>query len=770
MGQSRFGLGRARALGLAVAIGIAGQAIAAAPAPIAATPPRTLDTIRVIAARPNRFLTPFGISPGISRYQLPQTTVSIGRERLGDTVNFVDTEDALKYFPSLFVRQRNFGDTQATLETRMWGVDSSARSLVYVDNVPLSALISNNNTTGAPRWGMVPPSSIRGIDVLYGPYAAEFPGNSMGGVVLITTRMPRHFEGSVDQTTAWQDFGMYDTHHGYGTSSTQATLGDRAGKFRWMLSAHHLDSFSQPLYFVTSVAAPPGTTGAIPSINKLGAPAQVVGASGLLHSLKDTFTGTFAYDLTDWLRATYRVGYWRNDTRSSVDSYLTGAAGERTFGGVNGFANGRSYQTGRQLMDTLSFTTHTGTAWNWNAVFTDYRYLRDRTRSPAGVLADATFTPNGYIASLGGTGWDTQDVKWVWHPEDATNNISFGIHHDRYVLNNPTYNADDWMASPATGNGTLHADGRGRTATYALWAQDAWTLAPHLKLTLGGRWESWRAYDGFNFAGTTAVTQPPERAQRFSPKAALAWQLSPEWSTKFLFGVAYRFPTVSELYQIVSTGNTFSVPNANLAPERVRSGDWVIARTTGNSELQLSIFQQDTDDALLSQTTVLDNVYTNSVQNVARVRDRGIELVATRHDAFIPRLTLSNSITYVDSRIMSDPTFQSATGTRATGKHVPYVPMWRDTLRATYHANARFAVTFAARYQSKVYSTLDNTDTVDHVFGTFDPFLTMDVHAHLEVNRRVDLDAGIDNLTGHKYFEYHPFPMRTFIVEAHMHF
>ncbi|HEX7325337.1 MAG TPA: TonB-dependent receptor [Rhodanobacteraceae bacterium] len=735
------------------------------------TQPKTLDTIRVIGALPNQLLDPDGVSPDVSRYQLPQTTVSIRRAQIGNTINFVDTEDALKYFPSLFVRQRNFGDTQAVLETRMWGVNSSARSLVYVDNVPLSALISNNNTTGAPRWGMVPPAEVKGIDVLYGPYAAEFPGNSMGGVVLITTRMPKHFEAAVNQTGAWQDFSMYGTHHGYGTSSTAATVGDREGRFSWFVSAHHLDSFSQPLFFVTSPMSPYGTSGAIASVNKLGAPADVVGASGLLHSLKDTFTGTFAFDITNWLRATYRLGYWQNDTHSNVQSYLTSkTTGAPSFGGVDGFANGRSRQTGRQLMNALSFTTHTDGAWNWNAVFTRYDYLEDRTRSPAGVLAGETFTPNGFIARMGGTGWATQDLKWVWHPRGAANNLSFGVHHDRYTLNNPTYNADDWMTAPATGDGTLHTDGRGTTSTYALWAQDVWTIQPHLRLTLGGRWESWRAYDGFNLAGGIAVAQPQEHARRFSPKAALAWQINPVWSSKFLFGVAYRFPTVSELYQIVSTGDTFAVPNPDLSPEHVRSADWVIARTTGNTDLQLSLFQQDTDDALLSQTTFLNNVLTSTVQNVARVRDRGLEFVATRHNAFIPRLTLSNSITYVDSRIMADPTYAAATGTSVVGRHVPYVPMWRDTLRATYRANARLAITFAVRYQGKIYSALDNADTIRHVFGAFDPFLTADIHAHWRVNDWLDVDAGINNLTNQRYFEYHPFPMRTFVVEGQAHF
>ncbi|MEA2991662.1 MAG: iron complex outerrane recepter protein, partial [Alphaproteobacteria bacterium] len=84
--------------------------------------------------------------PVKEKYQLPQTTASVTAEKIEQTTNTVDTEDAVKYMPSLFVRKRNYGDTQPVLATRTWGVGSSARSLVYADDILLSALIHNNNT------------------------------------------------------------------------------------------------------------------------------------------------------------------------------------------------------------------------------------------------------------------------------------------------------------------------------------------------------------------------------------------------------------------------------------------------------------------------------------------------------------------------------------------------------------------------------------------------------------------------------------------------
>ncbi|HEX3970344.1 MAG TPA: TonB-dependent receptor, partial [Stellaceae bacterium] len=133
---------------------------------------------------------------------------------------------------------------------------------------------------------------------------------------------------------------------------------------------------------------------------------------------------------------------------------------------------------------------------------------------------------------------------------------------------------------------------------------------------------------------------------------------------------------------------------------------------------------------------------------------------------FIKGLDLSNSLTYVDSRILSDPTFQSATGTIATGKHVPYVPDWRDTVQVTYRPTDQLALSAAARYQGQMYSTLDNTDTVSHVFGGFDKFFVVDTHVHYDVTSQISAEAGIDNLFNAQYFEYHPFPARTYVASV----
>ena len=61
---------------------------------------------------------PDGKPAFVQKWQFPNTVASVTRKQIERTINIVDTEDAVKYMPSLFVRKRNNGDTQAVLQTR----------------------------------------------------------------------------------------------------------------------------------------------------------------------------------------------------------------------------------------------------------------------------------------------------------------------------------------------------------------------------------------------------------------------------------------------------------------------------------------------------------------------------------------------------------------------------------------------------------------------------------------------------------------------------
>ena len=133
------------------------------------------------------------------------------------------------------------------------------------------------------------------------------------------------------------------------------------------------------------------------------------------------------------------------------------------------------------------------------------------------------------------------------------------------------------------------------------------------------------------------------------------------------------------------------------------------------------------------------------------------------------------SVTYVDLRILKDPTWAGTnplTGLpdAADGKRVPYVPDWRATAGFTYKPVDNWAWTVAARYSGKLYSTLDNTDIIPHVYGAFDKYLVVDTKIYYETTKNLSFDFGIDNIFNQQYFLFHPFPGRTYVMAGKYQF
>jgi iron complex outermembrane receptor protein len=719
----------------------------------------TLGGLRVTADRDTR--------PALTRLTMP-VSASITAKRVEETINLMDTPDAVKYLPSLFIRKRNNGDTQAVMGTRVWGVASSARSLVFADGVPLSALIANNNTIGGPRWGLVAPEEIERVDMMYGPFSAAYPGNSMGAVMEITTRLPDTFEGSIAQTQSLMPFDLYGTSTTYGTSQTSARVANRFGKLTVSLSGNYQDSKGQPLTYVTGATFPANTTGGFAATNKLNGAANVLGATGLLHTQMTNAKIKLAYDITPTVRAAYTYGFWQNDADAGVNSYLT-RAGASSYAGLAGFASGNYGLAQQHNAQSFSLRTDTKKDWDVEVVGTSYRMDTDRQRFSTSASSTAlTFGDAGRVAVLSGTGWRTADVKAAWHKGGslAAHTVTFGAHVDQYTLANPTYNTANWrLSDPVTT--TVVSQGDGKTRTAALWVQDQWRIAPTLRLTVGGRYEQWRAFDGLNVNGNTRVTQKEVEATRFSPKATLGWTPSPDWTLTASVAKAYRFATAAELYQLVTTGVTFTSPDPNLKPDNVLASELRVERTFARSRVQLALFNDDVHDAIISQFQPLvqgSQTFYSYISNVDHVRARGAELVVSEHDVLVRGLELSGSATYLDARTLATSGRASATApaNAAIGKQLPNIPEWRANFIATYRPVQKLAISLGGRYSDAVWTTLDNADVNPNVYQGFSGWFVADAHVNYRFGSHVSASLGADNLLNRKYFLFHPFPQRTY--------
>lgn len=116
-------------------------------------------------------------------------SVSLGQEEF-DAVNALNVEDLMKYAPNFFVRKRFAGDDNAVVALRGANTIQSARTIVMVDGFVVSNFLGNR-WDFPPKWNVVGPAEVRQFDIVYGPYSARYGGNSMGGVISVTTQEPK---------------------------------------------------------------------------------------------------------------------------------------------------------------------------------------------------------------------------------------------------------------------------------------------------------------------------------------------------------------------------------------------------------------------------------------------------------------------------------------------------------------------------------------------------------------------------------------------------
>jgi len=751
---------------------------------------------------------------------LPANSSGYSAKEIYEQVNVINTEDIVKYSPDTMTRKRYIGDRNAIIETRTASVTASARSLVYADGVLLSNFLGNSYSY-PPRWNLVSPEEIQRVDFFFGPHAAAYPGNSIGTTVFMTTRMPEQFEAHAKVQVFAENFSLYGHGDTYSGNNVSVVAGARADNgLSWLVGYNRLHSHGHPMQYAqlaTSATKNPygqtcavigaactGTTptvsGAVTDTDLTGAPRTLIGAFNLDDTKQDAAKLKLGYDITPTLHLRYTLAAWQNDTFNHAQSFVSDAAGNTVANSASGFIklNGSNYYLGslfaentfrqEHWMHALTLKSDTRSAWDWEAVASIYKVAKDEqhTSNPGGSVGPGVgLARTAYYGQVAinpyGDGWQTLDLKGYWRPAGAPgkgeHELSFGYHFDRYKLDTQTYfttSANDASWQSSNSHLQLAAASTGQTQTQALFAQEAWKFQPGWKLIAGGRYEQWQATNGSNTkltttgAGVTTYTTTlaagsyGDRSENyFSPKLALEYELNDNWLMKGALSRGYRMPTVAELFQALTAGNSIVVNNPALRPENAVTAELTAERALEGGLLRLSLFEEHMRDALYSQTAVVAGVGTmTAIQNVDRVRTDGITVAYQQNDVGMRGLDLTGSLTYARSR-----TLENAANRAYEGKVYPGVPDWRATLVATYHQGDRTTYSLAARYSGYQANTLDNTDINQTVYGANSRFFVVDARVTHKLDKNFKAAFGIDNLNNEKYYAYHPMPQRTLFAE-----
>ncbi|HEX5008004.1 MAG TPA: TonB-dependent receptor [Hyphomonadaceae bacterium] len=698
--------------------------------------------------------------------------VSLGEEQF-DAINAVNVEDLMKYAPNFFIRKRYIGDPNGVPGFRGTHSSQSARTLAMVDGFVISNFLGNSFGF-PPKWGVVGPGEVKQYDIVYGPYSARYSGNSMGGLISITTKAPENNEAFATAQYFVQPYEQYGTDDVYQGYTFEAGAGWRPadGPFAVRASWRHFENTGQPMswYQFTASNAPTGTpvTGAVVD-PELIVQTPIFAAESPDENTQDQLRLRADLDVGEWKLQGLGV-YWTTESdRTHPQIYIRDTAGNPVTSGVVEFGGQRWTPAVVPLAttDRVEFLTGVkaqGPVLGWDASINLSRFWQDKdeakqSNSYALGLADGA----GRLTRMGEPNWTTLDA--VLERGFGNHALAVGLTVNQYETETQIYNTSNWReaSDPVQTNLT-----GGKTRITGAFVEDEIAFADDYSMTFGARVDRWEAFDGVVGRSTTGgfVTQEfPERDETDVNGAISAqWELSQDMSAQLSLATATRFPTVGELFQGVLLSDGSFDPNSfdpDLKPERSKDANLVLRRDFGTIRLTGSLFYQLVEDALFRQQGFNQfGLILNTNQNIDEVRQIGVEGIFESSDWLLDGLDMELNVAFIDSEILSNPALPAS-----EGKQFPRIPYWRANGSIRYAITDRLKANVGFRINTETSNNLEHTQIGD-TFGYASEQFVIDTRLSWMATDHAEVSFGIDNINNDKSWAFHPFPQRTFVIEA----
>lgn len=695
-------------------------------------------------------------------------------------INTATTEDLVKFEPSLVIRRRFIGDANGTMGIRGANMFQTSRAMVFADGVPLHYFLQSR-WSGAPRWTMVSASEIAQIEVIYGPFSAEYSGNAMGGVVLIETAIPQRREVHIDGAFFSQDFKAYGFDDSVDGFKGFASYGDKIGNASIYLSYNYLDNSAQPQSYFDATPTPASgantADGTIYGNNSEGKARLWYGDTGVVETTTENVKFKFGYDFGTW-QSLLNVAYEDRQSHNTGQSYLKDSDGNRLWSsgelvqdGQGFTVKGSNFNAGDLARQSLSLglrlkgdiSNNTRLEANVNR----FDILKDETRSSRLNPEDPNFTPEGQISDYDRSGWSTAEVK-LTVSELVTSGLELisGVRYEAYELNLNVYDSPNYTAGTRSNYTSRFG---GKTQISAIYTQANWQLTPQWNAALGLRYEAFKSSDGYynddlDSTPELDLTQiPSENNDALSPKFSVGYRPEASWLVRYSLAKAYRFPIVEELFRQYQAYNAVFQSNPELAPEHGIHHNLMIDKTVSGGYLRVNIFQESIDDAIESQTDTSNNVH--SFVPVDEVDVTGVEFIINQSGVLVDALDLRFNLTWTDAKIVDNSSAESGENfipaDSIKGKIYPRMPEWRSNLLATFHLNSAWDISANVQYASDSFGRLDNNDREDEVYGAQDAYTRIGLKTAYQMSDQWKFSVGIDNLTDNTAYVAHPWPGRS---------
>jgi len=441
-------------------------------------------------------------------------------------------DDLLRTEANIVVDRKN-GIFSKNASVNMRGLNSSARTLVMLDGVPL-----NKADGGGVNWNRINTESVDRIEVIKGPGSAMYGGNAMGGVInVITKDIKDKPSGSVKLSAG-----------SCNTQGAQAWAGGRVKalpRLGWSINSFYRrgDGYViAPEDQRDSTDVKAGlweyNAGGKLAYNFRDSSKLVIGYNYFDNKIGD---GIQVYDPEG--------GYYKYRTNHAYASYYVVKG--KTNLTANAYMQLENYQNQKEQLKTEKVPPY---------AITQYMlYLTDSHRNDAGIWLSATTRAGS-------------NHKLTYGSDIRLSNVNAS---DIY------YTATDTITN------------RGKMNAFAVFVQDEFSMMGNkLKIVAGARTDAVYFMDGaFEIASPSATNSymmeytgeyENKNWLAFSPKLGATYFLNPSNSVYITYGAGFRPGTLDDMCRSGSISKGFKMANPELEPENLNNfeagGSFVVTK------------------------------------------------------------------------------------------------------------------------------------------------------------------------------------------------
>jgi len=713
----------------------------------------------------------------------PNTTIAtpsfnISKDDL-DKTSATGSEDIVKMAPSVHIRRRFYADQNGVVAIRGSTNFQTNHFNMYADGIPLHNPVQFK-WDGSPKWNLVAPNTLESATVFYGPYSAEHRG-SFGGTFDLKTRLPEKFEMSLDAT------GIIQSSHRFGQDQTLTghkefvSAGNKIGDWSFYGFYNHLENEGQAQSF-SAIANPkadtgmPAAFGSSVTSNPLDGTTIITGDLGINKNTSDLYEVKVGYDINPDLRVLATVAFEDTLRESQANSYMKDSAGNTLWGGtvsehgyqfdVNPLQFGRPTLNGSEnekktMMYGLNLSGKLTENWDIDTTASFFDAFKDQLQQAKFSRNDPAFQGDrsGNITDTD-VWWADYSVKLATQKFLGRDDMGFmvGYQYNYSHLDINKYSAADTYTGV---KGTLKQSDGGDTQMHSLFAQVDWDFIENWNFLVGGRYDMWSATNGHVKSEDVADRD----ANRFSPKTSLSFTPTDQLSFRYSFSKAYRFAVAQELFDSSSTSNTQNFSDPNLEAESGYFQDFKVQYDLDRGYVSASVFYNQITNEIMSTQTLLDNGnIANRTRGIGLTETVGVEVVYQQNRIMDWPISLNMNATWLDKTIKED------SNPELVGKQWVRVPHWRANGTLTYHTTDNWDNIVALQYRSSQYANDDNSDTNHEGYGSSSDYVLLNLKSsykhELGNGMTARVSAGIDNLLDQDYYDFHPYPQRTYFVNV----